>query len=53
MKRTEIKKLYENAPENGANVTVCGWVKSVPVDIGRQLFQAAANSCRERKGGRF
>ena len=29
MKRTEIRALYGHTPENGAAVTVCGWVKTV------------------------
>ena len=45
MKRTEIKKLYENAPENGANVTVCGWVKSVRVSKGLAFLSISDGSC--------
>ena len=29
MKRFEIAGLFENAPENGAIITVCGWAKTV------------------------
>ena len=29
MKRTQIAQLYLNTPENGATLTVCGWVKTV------------------------
>ena len=29
MKRTQIAQLYLNTPENGASLTVCGWVKTI------------------------
>lgn len=29
MKRTQIAQLYLNTPENGAVLTVCGWVKTI------------------------
>lgn len=45
MKRTEIKKLFENAPENGATVTVCGWVKSVRVSKGLAFLSISDGSC--------
>lgn len=45
MKRTEIKKLYENAPENGESVTVCGWVKSVRVSKGLAFLSISDGSC--------
>lgn len=28
MERTEIKTLFENTPEGGTEITVCGWVKT-------------------------
>ena len=45
MKRTEIKKLYENSPESGADVTVCGWVKSVRVSKGLAFLSISDGSC--------
>ena len=29
MKRTQIAQLFKNTPENNAEVTVCGWVKTI------------------------
>lgn len=45
MKRTEIKKLYESNAENGSEVTVCGWVKSVRVSKGLAFLSISDGSC--------
>ncbi|MGN1134874.1 MAG: asparagine--tRNA ligase [Oscillospiraceae bacterium] len=45
MKRTEIKKLYESSTENGSEVTVCGWVKSVRVSKGLAFLSISDGSC--------
>ncbi|MGN0552610.1 MAG: asparagine--tRNA ligase [Oscillospiraceae bacterium] len=44
MKRTEIKKLYENNAENGSVVTVCGWVKSIRVSKGLAFLSISDGS---------
>lgn len=44
MKRTEIKKLYESSVENGSEVTVCGWVKSVRVSKGLAFLSISDGS---------
>ena len=45
MKRTEIKKLYENIIENGSKVTVCGWIKSIRVSKNLAFLSISDGSC--------
>ena len=32
MKRTFIKDLFESAPDAGAEIVVCGWIKTIRND---------------------
>ena len=45
MKRTELKKLYEDPQKFQSGATVCGWVKSVRVSKGIAFISISDGSC--------
>ena len=45
MKRTELKKLYEDPQKFQDDVTVCGWVRSIRVSKGIAFISISDGSC--------
>ena len=45
MKRTELKKLYEDPQKFQEGVTVCGWVRSIRVSKGIAFISISDGSC--------
>ena len=45
MKRTELKKLYEDPQKFQEGVTVCGWIKSIRVSKGIAFISISDGSC--------
>lgn len=45
MKRTEINKVYSGNYENGSEVTVCGWIKSVRISKNLAFLSISDGSC--------
>lgn len=45
MKRTLISRLYEHTPEDGASVTVCGWVRTIR---NNKFIELSDGSCFNR-----
>ena len=45
MKRTEIKKIYEELPQSETQIKVCGWIKSIRVSKNLAFITISDGSC--------
>ena len=50
MERIEVKKLFAAPPADGAQVTVCGWARTVRIQKHR-LLELSDGSCFKNPAG--